>query len=211
MSAPAIPGNQLSQRRSEERHEDRAEHELRNHGERETSDRDRTVGRSAAAEGGDHPREDADRNAEDEGVDREEQRPLQRWDEVVGDRSPVRVVGAEVAPDRVGQPVRVANRQRPVDAERVVELLDSARVSPRVRARCARGFRAAPAQPGRSSCSAAGARRARGRRGSGRNEASEARAPGGNGDAGGRPASPESIVYLTVTRRRSMSAIPPGT
>src|SRR4029453_12454332 len=64
------------ERGTEDRDEDRAEHEVRDHGERQPRDRDRAVERLATSHGGDNPRKDAERDAQDEGVEREQRGAL---------------------------------------------------------------------------------------------------------------------------------------
>ena len=102
-------GEPVEEGRPEDRDQDRAEHEVGDHREREPRDGDRAVERLASANRGDHAGEDAERHAEDERVEREQARPLQRGNEVVGHGAPVGVVRAEVAADRVAQPVGVAD------------------------------------------------------------------------------------------------------
>ncbi len=77
----------------------------------EPRDGDRAVERVPAPHGGDHSGEDAERDAEHEGVQREQPGALQRRDEIVGHRASVGVVRPEVPAHGVAQPVDVAHRQ----------------------------------------------------------------------------------------------------
>ena len=105
----------------EDHQEHDAAHELGNDGERQTGDADHAIQDAVAAQGGQHPQHNRSRHDDHERDGREQERVDQPLQSELQHRLPQDGRFTPPADEEVTDPVRVAQDERLVDAELVIE------------------------------------------------------------------------------------------